>query len=400
MQFFTKFAEAKVRLFSQFAKKRPMKLRFFLTLFSLAVCTVLSAQNKGTDLRLNTLVIDAGHGGKDPGAVSPDKKTYEKTLTLKISKKLAEKVREAYPEMNVSLTRSNDTFVELMNRAKYASNKDAQLFISIHINASAKSRSANGFSVYVLGQSSKSNKDTYALNMEVLKRENSVIYLEDDATKYQEYDASPESRIMMQLMSNAFREQSLLFAQMLNDNMKGPFRKNIGVHQDNFCVLRLASMPAVLIELGFITNSDDLALLRSEESLDKMVENMFKAFKQYKTVYDASVSTGEPMPTPVITETETTTEEIIETVVEPDTVADDVISYGTQILATSKLMNEGDRYFKGNSFKAIRVGNLYKYVIGISSDKEEAKKFYNKIKSSYPDSFFVKISDGAVTREM
>ena len=264
---------------------------FFGAILLLFPALSAGAQNPVPDLSLDCVVIDPGHGGKDPGTVSIDRKTYEKTLTLAISKKLAERIRKAYPSVKVYLTREDDRFIELSERARFASARDAKLFISIHINAT-KSRTANGFSAYILGQSSDKNKDTYAFNMEVLKRENSVIYMENDTTKYQNFDSSPESRILMQLMSNAYREQSLLLAQLMNDGMKGPFKRNIGVYQGNFAVLRLASMPAVLVEAGFLSNAEDLAVLRSEKSNELIADNLYAAFKEYNTRYDESVRVG------------------------------------------------------------------------------------------------------------
>ncbi len=369
-----------------------IKLSHIITATSLFLAGIITstAQNNSSALFLNNVVIDAGHGGKDPGTVSSDRKTREKDLTLTISKKLAEKIKRSYPSVKVTLTRETDKFIELGSRAQMASDKSANLFISIHINASPSSKSVNGFSVYILGQSSNKNKDTYAFNQEVLKRENAVIYLEDDSAKYQDYDSSPESKIFLQLMSNAYREQSLLFAQLLNDNMKGPFRRNIGVYQGNFAVLRLASMPAVLVELGFITNTGDLAILRSNESIDKIVDNMFKAFCEYKTSYDSSVSLGTELPEAKPLDEEINGNELISGTSD--------ILYGTQILASSKDMSENDPYFQSFVIKKVKTGTLYKYIAGCSGDKKEAIENYKKIKLKFKDSFMVSISDDKVNR--
>ena len=364
-----------------------MKIRFLVILACCLVCGTAFAQGKAADLRLNTVVIDPGHGGKDPGTVSLDKKTYEKTIALKISRDFAQKLKKAYPGMDVSLTRSDDRFIELMNRARFASNKNAQLFISIHINAAASSRTANGFSVYILGQSSNKKTDTYAFNMEVLKRENSVIELEDDATIYQEYDASPESMIMMQLMSNAFREQSLLFAQLLNDHMKGPFRRNLGVYQDNFCVLRQASMPAVLVELGYMSNSEDLALLRSDEKISEITDNMLEAFKEYKFLYDSSVTTGTELPVRPIEEGQNA----------PETSTP--IFYGTQVLASTKMISDDDRFFMGYDVLVVKSGDIYRYILGTDENLSEAKKNFSEIKARFGECFLVEINGDKVTRK-
>ena len=381
--------------------------RAVLLLASIAIYIAAPAQN-AADLRLNTIVLDPGHGGKDPGCISQDKRTQEKNLTLTISKKLAEKIRKQYPEMKVLLTREKDEFVALRDRARFATKNNANLFISIHINA-ASNRSANGFAAYILGQSSNKNTDTYAFNMDVVTRENSVIYLEDDATVYGDVnDDSPEAQIMSQFLYNAFREQSLEVAETMNSAMKTPFKHSYGVQQANFQVLREASMPAILLELGFISNAGDLALLRADKSIDQMVDNLFKAFCEYKTKYDASVRltspedrpapAQEPAPKPAAAaqtpgplypaQQETAAPQ------EPES----SVMYGTQVLASSKLMKETDSFFKGYKVKTLKSGNLYKYIIGFSDSLDQAKKANSEIKKVFKDSFMVKVEGNSATR--
>ena len=375
--------------------------RAVLLLASIAISIAAPAQNTA-DLRLNTIVLDPGHGGKDPGCISQDKRTQEKDLTLTISKKLAEKIRKQYPEMKVLLTREKDVFVALRDRAQFATKNNANLFISVHINA-ASNRSANGFAAYILGQSSNKNTDTYAFNMDVVTRENSVIYLEEDSTVYGDLnDNSPEAQIMSQFLYNAFREQSLGFAEVVNDRMKTPFKRSYGVQQANFQVLREASMPAVLLELGFISNAGDLALLRADKSIDQMVDNLFKAFCDYKTKYDASVTITAPVPAPApapAPASEPASAKTSDTSVDirPFPVQSEV-SYGTQVLASTKLMNENDKFFKGYKVKTIKTGNLYKYILGFSEDLDQAKKENSKIKNDFKDSFMVKIEGEVATR--
>lgn len=347
-------------------------------------------------LGLNTVVIDPGHGGKDPGCVSADKKTYEKTLVLKISEGLQKKILAAYPDMSVYLTRSSDDkFVPLNDRAKYATNKGAGLFISIHINAT-KSKSVNGFSAWILGQSSKSNSDTYAFNMEICQRENEVILLEDDyTTKYKGFDPSdPESDIFLHLMNNAYREQSLIFAQLVDQKMTegGPFQNSLGVRQQNFAVLRLASMPAVLLEMGFISNSNDLAQLRDSKSLEKMINQIFEAFCEYKSYYDESVGATVKKPQPQ------KKEEMPSTVSSEAPTPSSSVYYATQVLATGKKMSPSDKYFIGYEPRSIWTGKLYKYFIGCSENEQKAREMYRKIKVKYPDSFLVKVENEGCTR--
>ncbi|MBR1575949.1 MAG: N-acetylmuramoyl-L-alanine amidase [Bacteroidales bacterium] len=365
-----------------------------ITLVALSLLSVsapLPAQSrKAPDLTLNTVVIDPGHGGKDAGTTSADKKTFEKTLTLKISRLFAARIREAYPEMKVLMTRDKDVFIPLNTRAKIASDADAKLFISIHINASARSKDINGFAAYILGPSNQGKYDSYEVNMDVCKRENSVIYLEDDySTTYKDYDDSPESQIFLQLMQNAFREQSLAFAEAVSSHMEnGPFKKNWGVMQGNFAVLRRASMPAVLLEFGFMTNPADLARLRSEERIAELVDNLFAAFVEYKSSYDKSVTlesaAGHGTPAPVS---------------QPAVSDGTPVLYGTQILASAREMASSDKYFKGIETLAVKVGNLYKYIAMPSEDKAQAKEGYATVKKFFPDAFFVKVENGQVSRE-
>lgn len=265
-------------------------LCFFLLFSGPAFCLHAAAN----DNCLHRVVIDAGHGGKDPGGVSRDKKTYEKNIVLSIATLLGEKIKEEYKdEVQVLYTRSKDVFVPLQSRADFANRNHGELFISIHINANRRSE-ASGHSVHVLGASSKPNRDLVAGNLDVCKRENSVILLEDDySTKYQGFDPEDEaSYIFMTLMQSAFYEQSIFFASLIEKELtaKGPIKVRRGVEQDPFYVLWKTAMPAVLLELGFITNDSDLASLTTQTGRDKIATCIFNAFKTYKKNYDESMT--------------------------------------------------------------------------------------------------------------
>ena len=268
------------------------------TIYLLLALFLASLSSGAQNLSLSTVVIDPGHGGTDPGAVSKDGKTYEKNLTLDIAKRLSDKIKADCPGVKVILTRDKDKTVALNDRAAIANKVGADLFISIHINSTAKS-SPNGYSVHVLGKSSKKDRDLFAYNMDVCKRENSVILLEDDyTTKYQGFDPSdPESFIFLQLMQNSNLEQSLEFAQQVSDNLKGgPIGVNRGIWQDPFLVLWKTAMPAVLVELGFISNSTDLEKLKKETDRDKIATRLCTAFKKYKAKYDGTLSLDVEVP--------------------------------------------------------------------------------------------------------
>ena len=343
-------------------------------------------------LKLRTVVIDAGHGGKDAGAVSKDKKTYEKTFTLSIATMLSEKIKEEFPDVKVVMTRSTDKFVELRDRAAIANRAGGQLFISIHIN-SAWSTSPNGYSVHILGQSSDKNKDLFAYNMDVVKRENSVILLEDDySTKYQGFDPSDEqSYIFMSLMQNAHLEQSLLAASVISEKLKGgPIKADRGIWQNPFYVLWKTAMPAVLVELGFISNATDLAILKKEGNRKELARRLFEAFKEYKEIYDGSLDMHKddaPAPAPAPAP---------EPAKESSPVA--AVRYGTQIFAASRLLDTSDPAFMGYVPVVVNIGSLNKYIIGVSESEEEARKANVSIKEKYPGSFMVKLTSDGVTR--
>ena len=341
---------------------------------------------RADNLKLHTVVIDAGHGGKDSGAVSKDKQSYEKSFTLSIATLLSNKIKAAFPDVKVILTRSTDKFVELRDRANIANKANANLFISIHIN-SATSTSPNGYSVHILGKSSNKNRDLFAYNMDVVKRENSVVLLEDDyTTKYQGFDPSDEkSYIFMTLMQNAYLEQSLLMASVISEKLKGgPIKADRGIWQNPFLVLWATAMPAVLVELGFISNSGDLAALRQESKREQIAQRLFEAFSDYKVMYDGSLEVQQqqrqqealqPKPAPVAP-----------------------VRYGTQIFASSKLIDASDPAFMGYKPEVINIGSLNKYIIGIFESEEEARKANETIKAKYPGSFMVKLTSEGATR--
>ena len=372
----------------------------FCAVIAATIC--LSTTANAQTLGLKTVVIDPGHGGKDAGAVSTDKKTMEKSIVLDISKKLKDKISSAYPGVKVLMTRDDDSFVELNNRARFATKNNADLFISVHINSVDGKRTApNGYSVHILGPSNDKNKDTYAFNMEVCKKENEVILLEDDySTTYQGFDPNnPESDIYLRLMANSYREQSLIFAQLVDDKMKkGPFTKDNGIYQNNFAVLRLASMPAVLLELGFISNPNDLAQLRKESARDNIAQHLFEAFCEYKSFYDESVGAvaEKAQHTEKTGNVQDTKSEATDA--QSAVSGDESCIYATQVLASAKDMKPDDPYFLGYTCKKLKSGKLYKYYIGLSTDLEEAKEISRDIRTKYPDAFLVRIENDIALR--
>jgi len=354
----------------------------------LAGFTVRAASGK---LGLHCVVIDAGHGGKDPGAVSKDKVSYEKTITLDVAKRLGKLISDVYgDEVKVVYTRSDDRFVSLASRADIANKANGDIFISLHVN-STKSTQPSGFSVHVLGESSIKNRDLFAFNMEVCKLENSVILLEDDySTRYQGFNPSdPESYIFMQLMQNSHLEQSLDAAQMISDCLKkSPLADSRGVWQNPFYVLWKTSMPSVLVEMGFISNPGDLSVLRSGDSRAKIAACLFESFCRYKREYDRSVLVAARIDT-ILKAPATNIIKIDVPKREAEKKCD--ILYGTQVLSGKNLLSKKDKIFKGWEPKIIKVGAVYKYVLGTSEDKAKAKDNFEKIRRDFASCFMVSI---------
>lgn len=370
-------------------------------LLSLTGNISLSAAQDGR-LGLRTVCIDAGHGGTDPGCVSKDKKTYESKIALDVAKRLSDKIKSGFPDVKVVMTRSTDTFITLAGRADVANKNNADLFISIHVNT-ASSSAANGYSIHVLGQSSNKNRDLFAYNMDVCKRENSVIMMEDDyTTKYQGFDPSdPESFIFFNLMQNAHLEQSLRFAEDVEKAMSaGPMRTSRGIWQDPFFVLWKTAMPAALIEIGFMSNTTDLASMRTESGREKIAQDIYVAFSVFKKRYDSSVNVkagaapaaAKPAAAkPAAAENAGQSTQAVVNARQAKAV------YGTQVLASGKLMKDNDPFFKGYKVTRVKSGNIYKYIIGVSDTPDGARTQFSKIRKLYPGSFLVAIKDETVT---
>lgn len=355
-----------------------MNTRKLLVLVLSCLCLPLFSQEAA--LKLRTVVIDPGHGGHDAGCVSRDRQTKEKDLVLDIGKRLAEKIRRECPDVKVIMTRSDDRFIELYDRAKIANKANANLFISIHVDAvdtrrNPNWRTVNGYTVYTMGES-KNNA-----NMETIKRENSVILLEDDyTTKYQGFDPNDtESYIFFSLMQNANQEQSVHFGEIVSREMGngGPFRHSKGIRQAPFLVLWRTAMPSVLVECGYITSEGDLAVLRTEEGRDKIAARLCRGFRIYKAEYEG------------------TKLELEETKPEADTAA---VRYGIQIMASGKRLREGDPALKGLSAQAVPSGVLYKYIVSVSTDLSTPRENLPSVKKKFPDAFLVKMDENGVNR--
>ena len=318
-----------------------------------------------------TVVIDAGHGGKDPGAVG--KILKEKELVLKIALKVGDYLSQEMPGLKVVYTRKDDTFVELDARADIANKAKADLFVSIHAN-SVKNHEIFGAETFVLGLHRSQD------NLEVAKKENSVIILEDDySTKYEGFDPnSPESYIIFELMQNIYLDQSIEAASIVQEQFETRAgRNNRGVKQAGFLVLRKTSMPGILIEIGFISNKTEEKFLESEEGQDYIASAIFRSIRDYKQRFEAR---NNLKPKPKETQ-------------QPEN--KDLIEYRIQIAASKKKITDKSGPYK--IFKDVwefEENSHYKYTTGLSNDYETIAKMLPKIKEKYPDCFIVAFKNG------
>lgn len=365
-------------------------------LFAAAPLQHISGQTSSGDLGLNTIVIDPGHGGKDPGAPGKTKATAEKHIVLNISKLFGQKIKDAYPDVKVVYTRSTDVFVELKERANIAKRNDADLFVSIHCNSNDNAR-AFGASAHILGPKStnpKNNSDYFAKSRSVAQRENSVMLLEEDyKTSYQDFNPdSPESVIGHSLMWQANYDNSLLFAAEYDALIhKSPYRESsyTGIHQDVFYLLWATNMPSALLELGFISNPSDYAVLSSADGQEKIAQSLFEAFRSYKKKFDASVgAVPSEEVTSVVSNSKVVTEE------------DDTPYYGIQIMGLARLLKNGDPALKGLEVQAVKAAdsNIYKYVCGKHGSRELAEERLSVVRRKFPDAFVVKVTGDQVSR--
>ncbi len=250
-----------------------LKTSVFFTLF-LAASVTSNAQNR--KIGINTVVIDAGHGGPDAGAVGRLYK--EKDINLDVALRFGRMISEHYPDVQVIYTRKTDVLIPLAERGDIANRAKADLFISIHINSN-KSSSPSGVSVYVMGV------DKASKNMDVAMKENDVItYEEDYSTRYQGYKpGSTESLIMFSLMQYAYQTQSCLLADMVQKQFVGNTQmQDRGVRQAGFLVLWRAAMPSILCEFGFISNPTEEKFIGSKKGRETYARSLFNAFSQYK----------------------------------------------------------------------------------------------------------------------
>jgi len=350
---------------------KPLLIVLLLFLFSAPSLT----SQENSIVKIRKVVLDAGHGGRDPGAVNG--KVLEKNITLSVALMLGDMIKKRYPEVEVIYTRNKDVLIPLDQRSEIANKNKADLFISIHVNA-AKAKSASGSETFVMGIGNTNS------NMEAIKQENSVIMLEGDdyKTRYEGFNPNdPESYIIFSLLQNAYIEQSLILATLIQDQFKnGPIKVNRGVKQGPLLVLWKTTMPSILTELGFLSNTGDLNAMNNPANQTKFATLLFNAFEKYKEQYENGTDTA--------LNSSLSSSEVSE--------ASD-IHYRIQIMSSSKLISLNSKEFKGlKGVGYIRSATSYKYTAGNYSSIEEAKTEQEKIKKIFPQAFIIKVRDGII----
>lgn len=355
-----------------------------------------------------TVVIDAGHGGHDPGAIG--KRGKEKNINLSVALKLGKLIQNNHSDTKVVYTRSSDVFVPLHRRAEIANEAKADLFISIHTNSIAsRSSRVSGTETYTLGLHRTQE------NLEVAQKENAVILIEDDYQKqYAGFNPnSSESYIIFEFLQDKNMAQSVNFAQLIQQQFRHKARRiDKGVHQAGFLVLRETSMPSVLIELGYITNPNEEAYLLSSNGSSMLAQSIYQAFVNYKANKKTSSPGVLTSSQPVEVEEDIVIEEPTAADTQPVQTAQTAQPKETsqssksntsskpvfkiQILTSDKVLPKNSRQFKGLSpVDQYKEKGIYKYTYGESTDYNKILRLKrSKVDAKFKDAFIIAFKDG------
>lgn len=360
------------------------------------------------------VVIDAGHGGHDPGAVG--KISKEKNINLNVALKLGNMIKKNCDDVKVIFTRTKDVFIPLNRRAEIANNAKADLFISIHTNALANNRTAKGASTWTLGLA-KSDA-----NLAVAQRENSVILYESDyKTRYAGFNPnSAESYIIFEFMQDKYMEQSVHLASLIQKQFRHTCKRvDRGVHQAGFLVLKASAMPSILVELGFISTPEEERYLNSEEGTGILAKGIYRAFLTYKKEHEIRLTGVSRTIIPddeEMSENELAAQQPKEE--KPDSAPDQTelvaqakpqqrpitvesatnsgeITFKIQILTSSSPLTKNDKRLKGlKDVDYYKEKGLYKYTYGASTDYNKVLRNKRAITDKFKDAFIIAFRDG------
>ncbi|MBR6691421.1 MAG: N-acetylmuramoyl-L-alanine amidase [Bacteroidaceae bacterium] len=355
---------------------RNLHIRLLLLLLVLLVSApaIMAQKNRKKQF---TVVIDPGHGGIDPGALG--KRAKEKDVNMSVSKLLADMIKKKYPGIKVIFTRTTDVKIPLAKRADIANNANADLFISIHSNAS-KNRKANGCETFTLGAGSSAEAKAAAMY------ENEVILQEENHEELYNFDPrSTESYIMFELIRGHDMELSVGLAEMVQKGMvKHSKLKNRGVSSAGFLVLHRTVMPSILVELGFITNGSDENVIASKEGQKKLAKGIFEGFCNYYETYCKGNST------PVASSADNNEESKSDAAYSSDSRP----VFKVQILASDKKLKKNDKRLKGVKADFYVEKGKYKYTYGESTDYNAIVKKRKDISKKFKEAFIIAFIDG------
>ena len=352
----------------------------------IALVFLLLVQAAGLCAKDFVLVIDAGHGGHDPGAVGAISK--EKDINLRVALAFGRLVESNCKDVKVVYTRKTDVFVPLNRRAQIANDAKADLFVSIHTNSVAGNKTAKGASTWTLGLAKTQS------NLDVAKRENSVILYEDDYKQvYSGFNPySSESYIIFELMQDQYMEQSVNFASMIQQQFKNySGRNDRGVHQAGFLVLKASAMPSVLVELGFISTPSEEKYLNTDKGVGSLSRSIYNAFLNYKKEWECKNSNADTEKVE-----NAPAEQPVETVQSPAVGNDEGrLIFKVQFLTSSKKFDVASDRFK--SFERVgryEDGGIYKYTCYDSADYDYINRMRREVAKKYKDAFVVAFKDG------
>ncbi len=358
--------------------QRILVLTFLGIFFSL---TIYAGEDEKPSSGIHKVVIDPGHGGRDPGAVG--KLAKEKDIALAIALKVGDYIEENLKDVEVIYTRKRDVFPTLMERAEIANKAEADLFLSIHVNASDYS-SPKGTLTLVLGQHRADE------NFDVAVRENSVILLEDDyETRYEGFDPqSTESYIMFSLMQKTYFKQSIEFGDYIQDQFRERAgRKDRGVMEQGILVLAQIAMPGVLVETGFISNPEEEKYLMSEYGQDIIASAIYRGFRDYKAEIDrrSNLAVSQEVRDAPAVSSGTGGAEV--SVPEFD---ENQLVFAIQVASSRSKTSTSPSSFKGyTDVSILEDGRWFKYIVGKSISYPEVLEQCKLVKKDFPDAFVV-----------